>query len=336
LSILQDILARARLDDRARFRQLVLEEKAALESRLVPAGSSFVDRRLRANLFEADWADEQMGGVSYLFFLRKLVGEVETDWEGVLARLERIRSTLVDRAGMLCNCTAEADHWARVAPQLAGFLSGLPRTAARPAPWRVADGPGSEGLIIPTEVNYVGKGAGLYRDGIAPNGSHLVARRYLRTTWLWDKIRVQGGAYGGQCMFDRYSGGFTFVSYRDPNLVATLDTYDRTADFLRHAELDAAELTRHIIGAIGELDSYRLPDAKGFASMQRYLIGDTDAARQLMREEILSTTAAGIRSFADAMAHVAAHGRVVVLGSAQAIAAANTERPGALSATRVI
>jgi Zn-dependent M16 (insulinase) family peptidase len=336
MSILQDILARARLDDRARFQQLILEEKASLESRLVPAGSSYVDRRLRANLFESDWADEQMGGVSYLFFLRKLARDVELDWEGVLARLERIRATLVNRASMLCNVSAEADHWARLKPQLAGFLSALPRTAAKPAPWQVADSPGSEGLIIPTKVNYVGKGVDIYRNGIKPNGSHLVARRYLRTTWLWDKIRVQGGAYGGQCMLDRYSGGFTFVSYRDPNLLSTLDTYDRTADFLRNGELGAAELTRNIIGTIGEVDSYRLPDAKGFASMQRYLIGDTDEARQRMREEILSTTAADIRNFADAMADVAAHGRVVVLGSEPAIEAANAERPGLLTTSRVI
>jgi hypothetical protein len=237
---------------------------------------------------------------------------------------------------MLCNVTAEGEHWAQLRPQLAGFLGALPRTAAKPAPWHVADSPDSEGLIIPTKVNYVGKGANLYRDGIKPNGSHLVARRYLRTTWLWDKIRVQGGAYGGQCMFDRYSGGFTFVSYRDPNLIATLDTYDRTPDFLRNADLSGAELTRNIIGTIGDIDSYRLPDAKGFASMQRYLIGDTDEARQRMREEILLTTAADIRNFADAMADVAAHGRVVVLGSEQAIDAANAERPSLLSVSRVI
>jgi Zn-dependent M16 (insulinase) family peptidase len=336
LSILQDILVRARLNDRARFQQLVLEEKASLESRLVPAGSSYVDRRLRASLFESDWADEQMGGVSYLVFLRKLANDVEMDWEGVLAKLERIRSTLVNRASMLCNVTAEADHWAHLRSQLAGFLGELPRTAATPAPWRVADGPNFEGLIVPTKVNYVGKGADIYRAGIKPNGAHLVARRYLRTTWLWDKIRVQGGAYGGQCMFDRYSGGFTFVSYRDPNLIATLDIYDSTADFLRNAKLTEAELTRNIIGTIGEVDSYRLPDAKGFASMQRYLIGDTDEARQRMREEILSTTAADIRNFADAMADVAARGRVVVLGSEQAIDAANAERPGLLNTARVV
>src|SRR6267143_1765485 len=336
LAILRDILKRARLDNRERFEQLVLEEKAALESRIVPAGSSYVDRRLRAALHEADWADEQMGGVSYLFFLRKLADDIETGWEGVLAALERIRSTLVNRAAMLCNVTAEAADWERLEPQLADFLGALPLATVTAAPWRLADSPRAEGLVVPTKVNYVGKGADLYREGVKPSGAHLVARAYLRTSWLWDKVRVQGGAYGGQCMFNRYSGDFTFVSYRDPNLLATLDTYDRTAEFLKGTDLGEAELTRNIIGTIGDVDSYRLPDAKGFASMQRHLIGDTDAGRQRMREEILSTTAADIRNFGDAMAQVAAKGRVVVLGSEQAIEAANAERPGLLTVSRVM
>jgi Zn-dependent M16 (insulinase) family peptidase len=314
----------------------VLEEKASVESRLVPAGSSYVDRRLRAYFHEADWAEEQMGGVSYLFFLRKLAARVETDWEAVLSALERIRKTLFDRAAMLCSVTAEAAHWTRLQPLLADFLGVLPHAMAAPAPWQVAGGPLSEGLIIPATVNYVGKGADLYRLGVKPSGANLVIRRYLRTTWLWDKIRVQGGAYGGQCMFDRYSGGFTFVSYRDPNLLGTLDTYDRTANFLRDADINDAELTRNIIGTIGELDTYRLPDAKGFTSMQRYLIGDSDEARQRMREEVLSTTPGDIRSFADALAQLAAQGRVVVLGSEQAIEAANAERQSFLSVSKVM
>jgi len=40
-------------------------------------------------------------------------------------------------------------------------------------------------------------------------------------------------------------------------------TYNRTADFLRSTTLNEAELTRNIIGTIGEVDSYQLPDAKG-------------------------------------------------------------------------
>jgi presequence protease len=336
LAILRDILTSARLDNRERFRQLVLEEKASLESRLVPMGSSYVDRRLRARFREADWAEEQMGGLSYLFFLRRLAGEIDTNWDAVLAALEHIRGTLVDRGAMLANVTAEAAHWRVLQPQLAAFLGDLPRSAAAPAIWGVADGLPAEGLVIPAKVNYVGKGADLYDLGTKPSGAHLVIRRYLRTTWLWDKVRVQGGAYGGQCMFDRYSGGFTFVSYRDPNLLATLDIYDRTGDFLKEADLGDAELARNIIGTIGEVDTYRLPDAKGFASMQRHLIGDTDEARARMRDEILSTTAGEVRGFADAMAQVAAHGQIVVLGSEQAIADANAQRQGLLTVSRVM
>src|SRR5262249_24455470 len=132
------------------------------------------------------------------------------------------------------------------------------------------------------------------------------------------------------------SGDFTFVSYRDPNLLATLDIYDRTAEFLKGADLGGVELTRNIIGTIGEVDTYRLPDAKGFASIHRYLIRAPDAARQRMREEILSTTMADIRAFGDAIAQLAAKGRIVVLGSEQAIEAANAERPGLLSVARVM
>jgi presequence protease len=137
-------------------------------------------------------------------------------------------------------------------------------------------------------------------------------------------------------MFDRYGGVFDFVSYRDPNLTATLDIYDRTAEFLKGVSIDDSELTRNIVGTIGDVDTYRLPDAKGFSSMQRYLIGDTDEARQRMREEILATTAADFKNFADAVAQVAAKGRVVVLGSEQAIAAANAERHGFLSVSRIM
>jgi Zn-dependent M16 (insulinase) family peptidase len=336
VAILRDVLTGARLDNKERFQQLVLEEKAALESNLVPAGSSYVDRRLRSCFSESGWADDQMGGVSYLFFLRQLADQVEEDWGSVVAALERIRKTLVDRAAILANVTAEPAHWRSLKPQLADFLAALPRGTSTSSPWQIANWPRGEGLVVPSQVNYVGKGADLYALGLKPSGANSVVQRYLGTSWLWDKVRVQGGAYGGMCRLDRYSGVFTYLSYRDPNLLATLDIYDRTAEFLKSATLDDTELTRAIIGTVGDLDFYQLPDAKGYSSMQRYLIGDTDEARQRLREEVLATTKADFRSFADALAEVAAKGRVAVLGSEQAIAAANAEQPGLLTVSRVM
>ena len=96
----------------------------------------------------------------------------------------------------------------------------------------------AEGLAIPAQVNYVGKGANLYDLGYAADGSVEVITNYLRTTWLWERVRIQGGAYGGFCVFNQRSGVFTFISYRDPNLLGTLENYDASAGFLRDLNLD--------------------------------------------------------------------------------------------------
>ena len=76
-------------------------------------------------------------------------------------------------------------------------------------------------------MNYVGKAANLYEDaGYQLHGSSYVINKYLGTTWLWDRVRVSGGAYGGFSDFDSHSGMFTYLSYRDPNLLKTVDNYD--------------------------------------------------------------------------------------------------------------
>src|SRR5262249_20014078 len=152
--------------------------------------------RLRANFNETDWAAEQSGGISYLFFLRKLAQTVESDWPSVEAALERMRSILVNRSAMLCNVTADAANLARFEPKLAGFLGALPHAASVQGSWQMKEQPAGEGLTIPTQVNYVAKGADLHRLGFKPSGSAHVVRGYLSTSWLWDKVRVQGGAYG--------------------------------------------------------------------------------------------------------------------------------------------
>jgi len=78
-------------------------------------------------------------------------------------------------------------------------------------------------------------------------------------------------------------------------------------------------LTKSIVGTIGDLDAYMLPDAKGYTSMVRYLIGDTEADRQQMRDEILNTRVSDFRTFAGVLAHVKENGLVKVLGSPDAI-----------------
>ena len=336
LHILRDVLLTARLDNRERFRQMVLEEKASQEAGMVPGGHRVVNVRLRSRFSQADWANEQIGGLSYLFFLRGLAEQIDKDWPAVQAKLEAMRGYLVNRGGAVVNVTLDRANWDDFRPALADFVAQLPAASTTWAAWARDGAAAPEGLTIPAQVNYVGKGADLYRLGYKLHGSIMVISNLLRTTWLWERVRVQGGAYGGFCLFDQRSGVFTFVSYRDPNLLGTLDNYDNAGAFLREVELHDDEVAKAIIGVIGELDDYQLPDAKGYTSMLRLLAGDSDEQRQRLRDEVLATAAADIRAFADVLDQVKRDGQVVVLGSEQAISAANAERALGLKVTRAL
>ncbi|HLA06218.1 MAG TPA: peptidase M16, partial [Anaerolineales bacterium] len=185
-----------------------------------------------------------------------------------------------------------------------------------------------EGLTIPAQVNYVGKGANLYDLGYEYDGSAEVVVGYLRMAYLWEKIRVQGGAYGAFSVFDDASGVFTYLSYRDPNVAATIENYDKAAAFLKGLDasrLSDNELTKAIIGAIGDMDAYQLPDAKGYTSMLRYLTNRTDALRQKTREEVLSTNGEDFIAFGEVLEKAAQSEAVTVLGSPSAIESANID-----------
>jgi len=335
LEIMGDVLLDAQLGNRERFKQMALEEKAGFEARLVPGGNGIVDTRLKAGLTEASWVAEQLGGVSYGQFLKTLVKTIDSDWPAVEATLRTIRDRLFNRTRMVVNVTADEALWPRAQGEIAGFVSGLPDAALPDADWSHAFAPRNEGLIIPAQVNYVGKGANLKALGIELSAATSVALRLLNTTYLWDKVRVQGGAYGGSSRFDLTSGNFAFLSYRDPNLLKTLDVYDGAAKALR-AEIGETDLTRSIIGVFGDLDRPEFVDAKGYSAMWRLLTGTTDALRQRRRDEILGTSRADFLALADALDAVAKHGHVVVLGGEAAITAANEKRPGLLEVSKVL
>ncbi len=335
-AILKDLLHTVRLDNRDRFRQMLLEEKARQEQKIVPNGHQVVNMRLRSHFSEADWVAEQMGGVSYLAFLRQLTTDFDAAWPGVLKTLEEMRATLLNRDAMLFNVTLDASSWSSFEPDLHEFIASIPTGDTANVSWSMSGPDPFEGLLIPAQVNYVGKGCSLFDLGYVPHGSTQVISGYLRTSWLWERIRVQGGAYGAFCLFDRVSGVFTFVSYRDPNVLKTLDSFDKTSQFLRESQLSEEELQKAIIGAIGGLDAYHLPDAKGYLSMLRYLIGDTEEMRQKMRDEILSTTREDFKAFASVLDGLREAGLVKVLGSEAALEALENAHPGKFRVTRVL
>ncbi len=326
LNILKDVLLKTNFDNRKRLKQMVLEEKAGLESGLVPGGHSFVNTRLRAQFNESGWANDQMKGIAYLFALRELANDIDKKWKSVLKRFKKIRDLLINRNALICNVTLDGESWKTFKPQFESFLAEIPAKNVKLSSFNIQPTTQKEGLTIPAQVNYVGKGANLYELGYKHDGSVEVILGYLRMTHLWEKIRILGGAYGAFSVFDDRSGVITFISYRDPNLADTLENYDKSAEFLKNLDasrLSDSELTKAIIAAIGDLDAYQLPDAKGYTSLMRHLTGRTDEMRQKTRDQILSTNGEDFIAFGEILEKVAQSDAVAVIGSQSAIESAN-------------
>ncbi|KAK9096895.1 hypothetical protein Sjap_022392 [Stephania japonica] len=327
-NLVNRILHDVQFTDQQRFKQFVSQSKARMENRLRGSGHGIAAARMDAKLNAAGWIAEQMGGISYLEFLRSLEEKVEQDWAVISSSLEEIRKSLLSKKGCLVNLTAGGKTLTNTEKFVSKFLDLLPPTSpTESASFNARISPVNEAIIIPTQVNYVGKASNIYETGYQLHGSAYVISKYIGNTWLWDRVRVSGGAYGGFCDFDTHSGVFSYLSYRDPNLLKTLDVYDGTANFLRELDLDNDGLTKAIIGTIGDVDSYQLPDAKGYTSMLRYLLGVTEEERQKRREEILSTSVNDFKAFADAIEAIKEKGVVVAVASSDDVASANKDRP---------
>jgi len=327
-SVMRDVLLDTKLDNKAKFLQMALETKARMESSVQGSGHSYASGRIGSRYSVTEMVQERMGGIEYLHFIRELVKDVESDWASVLAKLERIRTLLADRRNLIVNLSAESKGLEAVQSSLEEYISSIPlRTGETQVhDWasemRKFEGRG-EGFIVPTQVNYVGKGGRIYEVGEETSGSDSVVSRFLRTSWLWDKVRVVGGAYGAMNSFSTQSGVFKYVSYRDPNLKQTLETYDATPEFLHEAakEMSPSTLANAIIGMIGDMDAPMSPDQKGFTSMDRYLTGLTDDIRQARREQVLSTTAKHFKQFGERLESVSRSGTTAVVGSEAALKA---------------
>ena len=152
------------------------------------------------------------------------------------------------------------------------------------------------------------------KSGYHFTGVMDVLSSYLRWEYLWQNVRVKGGAYGCMTGFQR-SGNAFFVSYRDPHLQRTWDVFEELPVKLRYLELSERELRQYIIGAINMIDQPLTPRSRGARSLTLYLSGVTKEMLDEEREQILETTQEDLNELADVVEDVLRQGYACTIGS---------------------
>ncbi len=331
-SVLHSVLTDSKLDSQHRAVEMLKETQARLEACIVSSGHSYAIMRIGAKLNLGGLVAEQTSGITYLNTLKNVLQQAENDWPSLLKQLTRIRDTLVKSGNIIVNLTGDKKILSIGELEAKSFIAKIPvsEDTSKPMPWGDTMellAKENEGFVVPTTVQYVGRGGRLYEPGERVSGASLVVAHHLRTGYLWDNIRIVGGAYAAMLKFDRTSGLLKLVSYRDPNLADTLGTYEGVASYLESVKLSKEDLELAIIGTVGELDSPMSPDQKGFASLQRFLLNVGSTERQRIRDEVLATTEEDFREFGRRMAVFNSRAVTAVIGSKTAFGIANEAFP---------
>ena len=170
-----------------------------------------------------------------------------------------------------------------------------------------------EGIVIPSRVSYAGFASNLYTESIPARGSMNVARALLGYEYLWNEIRVKGGAYGGGMIY-RNNGTVGFYSYRDPTPERTLGCFEGVVEFLREFAKSGEPLTKFIIGAVGDSEPLLTPRLRGALATAKYMrgVGYEDDLRT--RREMLATDSEELVRIAEIIEAAQKKGNVCIVG----------------------
>lgn len=306
-------------DNHKRLTEIIKASKADMEASIVPSGNHYVSSRLQSYYSRLGKYDELTGGITYYKFLEQLQKRAEKDPAEVANKFTQVADLLFTKDNLLVNLTSEAEDYEVLEDKSLKLAEMFTDSSRSPAALNFDDVQINEAFPTASTVQYVGKGANLYDLGFTYSGKFNVLKSILRTGYLWDRVRVQGGAYGSSLSLDPFTGDFSMVSYRDPNLTETLAVYDEISDFLDNLNLSGKEFEKILIGCVGQLDPPLTPDRKGSISMAEYLTGITYEFKQKVRDELLSTKLEDVKEFSGLFQKIKETGAVCVLGNEEKI-----------------
>ncbi len=308
LELLREIMLTTCFDDTAAVYNLLRQARIGLEQAMMSAGNRFAVMRASAGLTAAGAVSDTLSGVGQLRWLQAAEKGFEADGKAAAEGFRALLRKLFVRGRVTVSLTGPEDEgYVRGALEL--LPEGNPGKAAAYAPLsRVA-----EGFSIPAGIGFAGFTGKLQSVGRAYTGSMSVAAQLLSLDYLWNNVRVKGGAYGVG-MSVGFTGNVGFSSYRDPNCAGSLDIFAGAGQVLREAAESGERLDKYIISTVGGLEPYMTPRQDKARAALMYFSGRTEADLQRQRAEILAAVPADLAAFADVLDDLRAHAQTCVIG----------------------
>ena len=314
MEFMTEILGNTIFDNEKRLKEIIAEIKSRLEMRLTSRGNATAVKRAMSYFSESDMFDDMSCGIGYYDFIADLDKNFDDKKTDIIFELKQLANCIFRKENLWISFTANKDGYSILKKEIKILLPILEKSQQLEQMERFVLEKKNEGFKTPAQVQYVAR-CGSWKNSIKEyNGAFKVLRMILEYDYLWNNIRVKGGAYGCSCGFS-YDGKGYFASYRDPNLKETDEVYKNAFEYVKEFDADDRDMTKYIIGTISGLDTPLNPSAKGARSFGAYMCGVDEDFLQMERDQILNITPKGIRSFADMIKVIYEAENICVIGS---------------------
>ena len=263
---------------------------------------------------------EQTSGIAYFHFLTEIEKLLNEKPEFVTAQLEKTAKLVFTKENVTAILGCDSSESENLEKTFLNFVHTLYTEECRGVEERFSVVPQKEAFSIASRVQYNIKAWDLAEMQQKYNGKMQVLKTILTLEYLWTHIRIQGGAYGCGCNFQR-NGSIYFYSYRDPNLKNTYDIYDHLWEEIANFQADERQMTKYLLGTINRFDQPKTNAELMDYAAAMYFTDTTQEMRQKERLEILETSADDIRQFSGFLKELSQVSNICTIGGHEKIKA---------------
>lgn len=306
ISILREILTETEFDNEAMIKEIVSQSFIGAEQSIIVNGHSYAFHHALSGFTAEGAVSEATEYFGYYQFLKAQNTALDMPslldtFGSVMGRLSDLPLTVAITGNMPDSAADEltAGFGGKGAPEILktdGFKAV------------------KQSAVIPAGVAYAIIAGNLCRLGYDYNGSYALASQILSYSYLWNEVRVQGGAYGTGLRV-RTNGDLFYYSYRDPNPSRSMGIYRRSAEYLRDFCKNHEDFSQMLIGSVSASEPLFSASVESQLAAENVLRGITIEDKRRNRRELLSTDYADILRFADMLDRLSEDEAVCIVGS---------------------
>ena len=319
-----DFIANADFDDLNRLKDILKETVNDLKARIIRRGSYIASLYASRDYTPALAKMEEWGGITQLLKLSDINPEDKKDVENLAQKLKKIK-TIFSANKIISNITSEENSISDCYKNLLSYLPSVSREkdfesvfasgcyscytggsdiskAQNSSKSTLLQKQSQTSIVVPSLVNFNSAVMSASRIGSSEAIYEKLLSKIIETGFLWENIRMKGGAYGVSASSNSMDGVFSFSSYRDSYIEETLKIfYESLNNISASAErvLNDDIILKSVINSVGKEIRPVSPEERGVINTLRKIYGLSDNLRQKNRDIMLATTAKNISDTAN-------------------------------------